>query len=343
MVAIRLIFVLLVATCLGKCATKPVDAAAEPAAARLLSARACPAGACTVAPAWLPAAAARARGNGSTLSHFVRLALMEEIGGFVNWPTYAAFAVVAAAQRAAGVWGSVGEIGVHHGRSFILAALLSRADEPLFALDLFEELQAKNVDQSGSGSYEALARNMARVGLNASAVRVERRSSADLEPGYFCAARLPRFRFFSVDGGHTEALTRADMAAALCHLADGGVIAVDDVFNNLFLGVTEGIFNAMALNRDRLAPFLVVTGKIYFTTPSHHARYLAAAEAFFLSRYPAAYSYSDPNQLLWGWQVVAMAVPLHKSIQGLLEFLPNVLADLRAAAVDGFHGDIAET
>jgi hypothetical protein len=323
-------------------------AAAAPAAlpdavARLASTRVC-APPCGAAPAWQPAAApAPARGNGSTLARFVRLALAEEIGGFFNAPTYAAFAVIHAAQREAGVWGAVGEIGVHHGRSFILAALLSRADEPLFALDLFEELQALNVDQSGSGSFEALARNMAAVGLDVSAVAVERRSSADLEPGYFCAARLPRFRFFSVDGGHTEALTRADMVAALCHLADGGVIAVDDVFNNLFLGVTEGIYNALALNRDRLAPFLVATGKIYFTTPSHHGAYLRAAEAFFTARYAeAAYSYSDPQQLFWGWQVVAMGVRQHKDVQGTLERLPDVLADLRVALADGFHGDIQE-
>lgn len=322
----------------------PVEAAAAVAGlARLSSARECPDGPCKEAPAWAPSTGARARGNGSSLALFVRLALAEEIGGFVNAPTYAAFAVIAAAQREAGVWGSVGEIGVHHGRSFILAALLSRNDEPLFALDLFEELQELNVDQSGSGSYEALSQNMARVGLNVSSVVVERRSSADLEQGYFCTKLLPRFRFFSVDGGHTEALTRMDMASALCHLAEGGVIAVDDVFNNLFLGVTEGIYNAMALNRDRLAPFLVVTGKIYFTTPSHHARYLAAAEAFFLSRYDAtAYSYSDPDQLMWGWQVVAMAVPHHAVIQGTSERLQDVLADLRAAASDGFHGDIHE-
>lgn len=324
-------------------AAADASSAAAAGAARLRSARACPAGACAVAPAWAPVAGARARGDGRALALFVRLALAEKIGGFVNSPTYAAFAVVAAAQRAAGVWGSVGEIGVHHGRSFILASLLSRSDEPLFALDLFEELQSLNVDQSGSGSYEALAHNMARVGLNVSAVVVERRSSADLPPGYFCApARLPRFRFFSVDGGHTEALTRLDMAAALCHLAEGGVIAVDDVFNNLFLGVTEGIFNAMTLNRDRLAPFLVVTGKIYFTTPSHHARYLRAAEEFFVARYAStAFSARDAHRLFWGWRVVAMAVPHHRVIQGTTERLADVLADLRAAT-GGYHGDIRE-
>lgn len=180
------------------------------------------------------------RGSGRMLALYARLALEDEINGYLNVPSYAAFAVVYAAQRAAGVWGAVGEIGVHHGRSFILAALLSSPSEPLWVLDLFEELQALNVDSSGSGSFAALSRNMARVGLDIAAASVERRSSADLPADYFCSGGMPRFRFFSVDGGHTEKLTRLDMTTARCHLAEGGVIAVDDIFNNLFLGVTEG-------------------------------------------------------------------------------------------------------
>ncbi|HEV2069230.1 MAG TPA: hypothetical protein VGR26_05515 [Acidimicrobiales bacterium] len=34
--------------------------------------------------------------------------------------------------------GSVGEIGVHHGKLFLLAYLASRRDEAAFAVDVFE-------------------------------------------------------------------------------------------------------------------------------------------------------------------------------------------------------------
>ena len=110
------------------------------------------------------------RGTARGIATYVKLALTDEISGFVNVPTYAAFAVITRAQRAAGVVGSVGEIGVHHGRSFILAALLSDPAEPLWVLDLFGDLQHLNVDGSGNGDQFALGRNLEKVGLHISNV-----------------------------------------------------------------------------------------------------------------------------------------------------------------------------
>ena len=160
-----------------------------------------------------------------------------------------------------------------------------------------------NVDKSGSGSEHALAANLRRVGLSLDDVLVTKSSSLDVAPALFCDARLPRFRWFSVDGGHTEVATRHDMHLGACHLAEGGVMAVDDVFNNLFLGVTEGIFNFLAASRERLAPFLIITGKVYLTTPSHHERYYSAARDFFEGRYGA---YTDPTKtVIAGWNVVS--------------------------------------
>ena len=253
------------------------------------------------------------RGNGSTLRKYIDLSLSDTIAGYMNFPTHAAFAVITRAQRDAGVVGAVGEIGVHHGRSFILAALLSSPAEPLWALDLFSTLQHLNRDGSGSGDENALRINMARVGLDIAQATTVAMSSLDLKADYFCKAGIPKFRWFSVDGGHTEEATRRDIHAGACHLAEGGVIAVDDMFNNLFLGVTEGVFNFMSLNRARLAPFFMITGKIYFTTPSHHERYYAAAMDFFVSRYGA---YTDVKKtVIAGWHVVSHSVPVHADIE----------------------------
>ena len=292
-------------------------AAAAPAApaevAALLSTTAATCAVCGALPVPSPPSGPWApRGNGSTLRAYIDLSLSDAIAGYMNFPTHAAFAVIARAQHDAGVVGAVGEIGVHHGRSFILAALLSTPAEPLWALDLFSTLQHLNLDGSGKGDENALAINMARVGLDIAKATTVAMSSLDLRADYFCASGIPRFRWFSVDGGHTEEATRRDMHAAACHLAEGGVIAVDDIFNNLFLGVTEGVFNFMSLNRARLAPFFMITGKIYFTTPSHHERYYAAARDFFVSRYGA---YTDVTKtVIAGWHVVSHSVPVHADI-----------------------------
>ena len=253
------------------------------------------------------------RANGTMLRRYIDLSCADVISGFMNFPTHAAFALIAREQHAAGVAGAVGEIGVHHGRSFILAALLSAASEPLWCLDLFSTLQDKNIDGSGGGDENALAINLRRVGLSTEDITAVAMSSLDLPRDYFCAEGLPLFRFFSVDGGHTEEATRVDMHTAACHLAPGGVVAVDDWYNNLFLGVTEGVHNYLALNSDVLAPFLIITGKIYLTTPSHHDRYFAAASDFFTSRYSA---YTDVRRtLVAGWQVVSHSVPVHADIE----------------------------
>lgn len=263
-------------------------------------------------PAAVAEAAWRMRGNQSMLHKYVNLAMSDDINGFMNFPTVAAFAVIASAQQSAGVTGSVGEIGVHHGRSFILSALLSAPDERLWMLDLFQELQRLNVDHSGSGSFHAVARNLEKVGLDIADVAVVTSSSLDVTNAAFCEAQLPLFRWFSVDGGHTDAITRYDMHLGACHLAQGGVLVVDDIFNNLFLGVTEGIFNFVALNRDRVAPFFIITGKIYMTTPSHHQRYLSAVADWFESRYGA---YQDPEKaVIAGWNVLSHSVPVHADI-----------------------------
>lgn len=53
-----------------------------------------------------------------------------------------------AKQHELGIFGSVGEIGVHHGKFLIPIIGNALAGEPAVALDLFED-QSSNVDVSG--------------------------------------------------------------------------------------------------------------------------------------------------------------------------------------------------
>jgi hypothetical protein len=64
-------------------------------------------------------------------------------------------------QRKANVTGGVAEIGVHHGRLFILLYLLGVTGEPAVAIDLFSH-QDLNVDHSGAGDLECFKRNLKR-------------------------------------------------------------------------------------------------------------------------------------------------------------------------------------
>ena len=151
-----------------------------------------------------------------------------------------AFLLLAHVQHAAGVAGAVGEIGVHHGKSFLPAALAATTAEPLWVADVFDK-QELNIGKSGGGSWVPFVTNLATVGLSEANVTVHVGSSLDLGPSYACDAGLPRFRFFSVDGGHFAEAVLHDMTFAACHLEEGGIVAVDDVWHPGWLGVFQGV------------------------------------------------------------------------------------------------------
>lgn len=66
-----------------------------------------------------------------------------------------------ALQLESGVRGAVGEIGVHHGKLFILLALGRRPDEAAFAIDVFGD-QHLNTDASGAGDRDIFVANTRR-------------------------------------------------------------------------------------------------------------------------------------------------------------------------------------
>ncbi|HEX7000004.1 MAG TPA: hypothetical protein VF322_17865, partial [Gammaproteobacteria bacterium] len=65
----------------------------------------------------------------------------------------------AEAIAALGQGGNAAEIGVHHGKLFILLSLLC---DHAYAIDVFDS--ALNVDGSGAGDRTIFERNMARYG-----------------------------------------------------------------------------------------------------------------------------------------------------------------------------------
>ncbi|MDQ2104343.1 class I SAM-dependent methyltransferase [Azospirillum isscasi] len=175
-------------------------------------------------------------------------------------------------QSAQGVVGSVGEIGVHHGRLFILLALLRKADERAFAVDLFDDQQF-NVDQSGQGDETAFRNNLVRFGIAPASIEVVRGNSLDLAWAGLSGRLGPSVRLFSIDGGHTAEITRHDLGIADDSLGDGGVIVLDDYFNPEFPAVSEGMCRFMAERPGALAPFAIGDNKLLLARPDWAGRY----------------------------------------------------------------------
>src|SRR5688572_16645150 len=79
-----------------------------------------------------------------------------------GWLSEIGIALILEGCRQQAEWqvrGSICEIGVHHGRLFILLHLATAPDERSVAWDLFEQ-QDENVDRSGKGNRQRFLENI---------------------------------------------------------------------------------------------------------------------------------------------------------------------------------------
>jgi hypothetical protein len=192
---------------------------------------------------------------------------MDEVEGWLNRSTAFYLAAVEVLQRADGITGDICEIGVHHGKSFLAITLGLPQGERAVAIDVFDD-QHLNVDRSGKGDREVFEAHLVAHGAPAE-VEILKCSSLELETvDFFTRGR--RFRLFSIDGGHTSDITRNDLSVAERTLVSGGVVVLDDVLNESWLGVISGLFAYWA-EGGRLIPFAILPGKALLTGTTEEA------------------------------------------------------------------------
>lgn len=180
-------------------------------------------------------------------------------------------------QHQLNVHGHVGEIGVHHGKLFILLYLLAQQNEHALAIDIFAA-QDLNLDQSGHGDFHIFRENLKRHAGNDSRLKVINGDSTTLNGKDITTAAGGCLRLFSIDGGHLSHIVRHDLNSAAEAICEGGVVILDDYFNPEFPGVSEGAILFFAHDNQtsdrRLVPFLVTASKVYLTTESHATQYI---------------------------------------------------------------------
>jgi hypothetical protein len=184
-------------------------------------------------------------------------------------------------QDRLGIKGGVAEVGVHHGRLFILLMLLRRPGERAIAIDVFD-MQEFNTDGSGLGDLETLKKNIAAHVGSEDGLEIIKNDSMLVTPRDVVA--WGRIRIFSVDGSHTTHNTASDLRLAHDCLVHGGLVVVDDYFNGGFPMVAEGVVRFMLLSPVvNIVPVLTGANKVVFTTKSHHRQYLEAYRSMPLS------------------------------------------------------------
>ena len=124
------------------------------------------------------------------------------------------------------------------------------------AVDIFGD-QDKNVDGSGAGDRAIFERNAAHY-APAAALDILQSSSLDLAGDAFTTRR---FRFLSIDGGHTAEVTANDLRLAEQTLIPGGVVALDDILSHHWTGVLTGLAEYLK-SGGTLVPFALVPNKL---------------------------------------------------------------------------------
>jgi len=209
------------------------------------------------------------------------------VDGWLDPAAIDIIATISRQQAAIGISGGIVEIGIHHGRLFILLHLLRQAGERSAAYDLFE-LQDENVDGSGLGDKSIFLGNLQTHGCDLASIVVKTRNSLAMTADEVRADAGP-VRMFSVDGGHTADITASDLALAEASLCPGGIVILDDYFNPEWPGVSEGAARYLGSRSSTLVPVAIGGNKFIFSNGTE----LAAQYRQALCRLPERYVVKD--------------------------------------------------
>jgi hypothetical protein len=197
--------------------------------------------------------------NSRDLTRYLQHGILA-VEGWLHRSSAAVIVHLGESQTHLRVRGDVCEIGIHHGKLFLILANLLADGECACAVDIFSD-QHKNIDNSGFGDRTIFEANLREHAADAR-VDIVQQSSLDLDDTDF---RDKRFRLFSIDGGHTAGITEHDLWLAQCCMVPGGIVIVDDLLSSSWLGVITGV--ARFLSKEAtLIPFALSPNKLYLTT-----------------------------------------------------------------------------
>jgi Methyltransferase domain len=202
------------------------------------------------------------------VSHYV-----ETVQGYLSSLDSRLIAALLSYQHEANIRGNLCEIGVHHGRLFLMLALARREGERAVGIDLFED-DAINTKTQHAGRDRALFANARRLGIDLSEAETIKTSSLDIKPADILKRTGGLIRFFSIDGSHLYRPVENDLRLAEQTLVADGIIAVDDFFNKNWPDVTFATYDFLR-RTTAMPPFAITSSKLYLAAPTAAERYKA--------------------------------------------------------------------
>ena len=163
------------------------------------------------------------------------------------------------AQKHERISGDVAEIGVWHGKLFILLSLSLAGSEKANAVDPFEMPGYPNF-------IAAFQRTLAQFEIPPEKVVTHRMRSEHIPLGRASSFLGEDVRFISLDGEHRRVSIVHDLRLAKEVLSDFGVVVVDDIFSAWVPSVTEGIIDFLHQDAGDIVPFALAASDGPLTT-----------------------------------------------------------------------------
>jgi hypothetical protein len=186
--------------------------------------------------------------------------------------------------------GNTLEIGVFHGKSAIAVASLRGEAGTFTAIDVFDDLSSRDGSSHDVGMKGAFLANMAEWFSARDRLRTIVAPSATVT-----AEALGPHTFCHIDGLHTAEGTYSDMELCAEVVVPGGLVAVDDYFNQRFPGVSEGGLLFAQRHPGVLTPVAVGFNKVLFQR---------AAVSDLNERFASEFDYIPSHvTTMWGRQV----------------------------------------
>jgi hypothetical protein len=213
--------------------------------------------------------------------------------------------------------GNTLEIGVYHGKSAIAVASLRGASGTFTAIDVFDDLPSREGVSRNVGMKGAFLGNMAASFGTVDWIRPIAAPSSTVRPD-----ALGPQSFCHVDGLHSAEGTYADLRLCAEVVVPGGLVALDDYFNQQFPGVSEG---ALLFHREHpgvLTPVAVGFNKVLFQR---------ASESDLNERFAREFPYIPTKvTAMWGRPVSLFELPIASYVD-LERSTPHRLVSRREA------------
>ena len=185
-------------------------------------------------------------------------------------------------QWSFGIYGSVGEIGVYHGKYAAMLAYNMALDlgERLFVCDIFGKEEHMKL-KTELASIQRFEYNMNKVGFSiytdneAQRIRVFDDSSMYLSKLLYLRMGLPAFRFYSIDGSHHFPYVFNDLRHVACSLRKGGIISSDDILYKPWPEVLKAHVQFFTVFGNKtVKPLLYYSNKLYSCDVSYFSQYM---------------------------------------------------------------------